>query len=344
MSRLSNMSIWLEILATAATGDLQKANELLELDLPTTLREFVFSGEQKRRYKGPVPDAVQRFISRLPSGEQSLAHYREDDFVDYVVDDVIATVRRTLWLIQLLQTPQADDLGKLASIFPWDPGLKRSTEWKQARIANYIGSIMAAGIDLPANPWTKTIRPSDVYSFDEANFATSSRRLQQSWDDFKEQQEIDAYYLAIIDSESADAVYAEAIDFGAISVSKIALGQDCGRDAETLMDLQILGEELSPRVTAILEDMHIRKPKDGYRPIAWHNVFWCLISDYENLKLVLHVVDPFCEFDNQLCDYIGDNYKDVTSYSRSVIYRRRTDLHSACDDAITEAIRLKFAC
>jgi len=338
------MGIWLDILRLAADGNSGAARELLELKLPIALRDFVFSGAERRKYQGPVPDAVARYISKLSSSEGSLARFREYDLVDYVVDDVVAAVRRTLVLVQVIRARPDSSLDDLVTAFPWDPGLKRAAEWKRARIARLSSSMIAAGIPLPRPAGLAvTEEVEEIYPFDEIAFATSNKRIEQSWWDFKKQQDLDAYYLTIVDSDQRTEVDSEGVDYGSISVAKIVLGTDSGVDHETILDLHLLGREIGPELTNLMEGLHESKPSEGYRPIAWHNVFWCLSSDYEGLHLNLSQVDPFCERDQELSEHIADNYREVVGASRPVIYRRRKTLHAACEQELLVRMRARFA-
>src|SRR5689334_2680858 len=96
------MSIWIDILQLGCEGRLDGARQLLEVNLRNALRQFSPSSEGSRDYHGPVPKAVARFISKLPSHEKALARFHEQDLVDSIVDDVVAAVRRTLLLVQFV--------------------------------------------------------------------------------------------------------------------------------------------------------------------------------------------------------------------------------------------------
>jgi hypothetical protein len=285
------MSIWLDILRLGSQGNYDDAREFLEVKLRLALRSFVSSSETTREYHGPVPLAVGRFISQLPSNEKPLARFHEQDLVDSIVDDVVAAVRRTLLLVEFVRENPDSSIDDLVEFFPWDSGLKRDAEWKKNRIITYLRSMFAAGISLPL----KT-EPDDggtaVYSFDELAFAGSNQRIEKSWADFKRQQDLDGYYFAIDDAESRDGVDSEAVDYGTISMAKVVLGGEPGLNPETILNLHLLGKSLTVELTSLMEEMHASKPKEGFRPIAWHNVFWCMLSDYEGLHMSLRVLDP----------------------------------------------------
>jgi hypothetical protein len=183
---------------------------------------------------------------------------------------------------------------------------------------------------------------SDLYSFDELAFAGSNQRVENSWADFKRQQDLDGYYFAIDDSDSRSGVDAEAVDYGTISMAKVVLGAEPGLNPEVVLNLHLLGKSLTAELSSLMEEMHVNKPKDGFRPIAWHNVFWCMLSDYEGLHMSLKVLDPYCERDHQLAEYLSDNYRDISTTSRPVIYRRRRSLHEACTDRVILRVREVF--
>jgi hypothetical protein len=338
------MALWPEILRHAAEGDAATAREVLNRQLPLALRGFVPSAEGSRKYQGPVPEAVARYIGKLPAVESALARFHEYDLVDYIVDDVVAAVERTLVLVELCRARPNATVDELAASFPWDKGLKRDSEWKKQRVVKNLRSIRAAGIPLTCDAMNELgDEGEEVYTFNEEGYAASTRRVEQSWWDFKRQQNLDAYYLSIVDSDSSTGVSSEAVDFGSVGIAKVVLGSEPGLDQETVLDLHFLGESLGPELTEIMETIHREKPKDGFRPIAWHNVFWCLSSDYEGLHMGLRVQDPFCERDQELSDYLADNYRDVASTSRPVIYRRRRALHEKCEEKVLARIKEKFA-
>lgn len=341
------MGRWTDILKLGAEGNSAAARGLLSKELPLALRGFVSSADGSRKYQGPVPEAVARYIANLPSGESSLAKFHEYDLVDYIVDDVVSSVERTLLLVELCRAYSSASIDELTVAFPWGKGLKRDMEWKRQRIIKNLRSIRAADISLSCSAMNELGGEGDegneIYTFNEEGYAISTRRVEQSWWDFKRQQNLDAYYLSVVDSDTNTGVEAETVDYGTISIAKIVIGSDSGLDQETALDLHLLGEELSPELTQLMEIMHADKPKDGYRPIAWHNVFWCISSDYEGLRLNLSMQDPFCERDQELADYLADNYREVASTSRPVIYRRRRALHAVCEEKVLERIRERFA-
>src|SRR2546428_14002125 len=108
-----------------------------------------------------------------------------------------------------------------------------------------------------------------------------------------------------------------------MTVATVMLQQIPAQDRELEMDLHILGTTLTQELTALLEELHRCKPGDGYRPVAWHNVFWNLASEYERLRLAIETRDPFHTTDQELAAHIAMNYPQVTSTSRPIILRGR---------------------
>jgi hypothetical protein len=336
------MSIWIDILNLGASGKADDARQMLEVDLRKALRHYSESAEGSREYFGPVPQAVRRFISKLPANEKALARFHEQDLVDNIVDDVVTAIRRTLLLVEFVGLNPDATIDDLVEFFPWDGGLKRDAEWKKKRIITYLRSMLSAGIPLEV----KAELPddgADLYNFDELAFAGSNQRIDNSWADFKRQQDLDGYYFSIDDTDPRSGVDAESVDYGTITMAKVVLGSEPGVDTELVLSLHLLGKSLTVELTSLVDELHTGKPKHGFRPIAWHNVFWCMQSDYEGLHMSLKVLDPYCAHDNELSEHLSDNYRDINSASRPVINRRRRTLHEACANAVILRVREEFA-
>jgi hypothetical protein len=90
--------------------------------------------------------------------------------------------------------------------------------------------------------------------FDEIAYAVSTRRLEQSWKDFKEQMDWSEEFIAITPGEDEPSSSAEFIDYGSISSARLRDKLTPSVEAETGLDLLLLGEELffrrSPRTRA----------------------------------------------------------------------------------------------
>jgi hypothetical protein len=325
------MSLWIDILALGAQGRSSEARTLLALDLPLSLRELPETARGGREYRGVLPQAVRRFSFKLPEAERSLLRSLETEFVDYLLDDVIAGVEEPLNLIELCLIRPEASLAELVDLFPWREGLKRSVAWKESRLADHLRSLLATGILLPPKiVETLAERGSPDFTYDERAYAASPKRLELSWKDFKVKQEYGLEFLGIGEDEAGDGVAGEGADYGVIPMADVALRATDAKDMEMELDLQLLGRSLSEGLAGILEEVHIENPSDGYRPVAWHNVFWELISEYERMRLSLETRDPYSATDQKLADHIKNHYPEVKRASRPMILRRRKKLSGLC--------------
>ncbi len=341
------MGLWLDILKLGASGDSATARSKLALDLPLALRGFTTSSQGSVEYRGVLPQAVRRFSAKLNEQDRAIISSYEREFVDYLVDGVVAGVEKTLALVELSFARPDSTLDGLVALFPWKPSLKRDAEQKRRWIVAHLRSMEAAGIALPEGV-SKAIRGAggeegdDHYEFDEIAFAVAQDRLWKSWKDFKKKQDLDHRFMCVVESETSEDVAAEGFDYGAVAVANMLLQSFSTEDLETEIDLHLLGGRLSHELTALTESMHFNKPRDGYRPIAWHRVFWDVTSDYVRLQLTLEVHDPFLEKDQDLADYIKSNYTEVKGASRPVILRRRQNLSNACQAKIKAGFCERF--
>jgi hypothetical protein len=338
------MGVWIEILKLGARGERLAAREKLASELPLTLREFVPSSQRERQYRGPLPQAVQRFAANLPESERALAQSRACDFVDYILEDVCAEVERTLLLVELCHAQPQATLDELQAVFPWTPGLKRSDEWKKERLTDYLRSFVAIGVNLPAPIMNKVeAGNTPVLPFNEIAYAVTPKRLEQSWQDFKEQMEWSDRFLGLVTEEDETSSAAECFDYGAISAARLHTGFAPVTEAEIGLELLLLGRELSPELNILLEELHAAAAFDGYRPIAWHNVFWNITSEYDYLPLQLEQRDPLRETDQELATHLAAQYPEVKSTSRPVVSRRRKKLYDACTERVIRRLRENFA-
>lgn len=295
-------------------------------------------------YRGPLPTAVKRFCAKLPEHERSLVQSWEQEFVDYLLDDVLEGVVQPLRLIELCLAYPNAALIELVELFPWEDGLKRSHQWKEDWVADHLCSLIAAGITLPAAIVAMLAdRGAPKYEFNEVAFAVTPERLRLGWKDFKQQQGLWAHVLTISDDEAGAGVAGEGIDYGVIPMAEVALNEVTTQEVELEIDLQLIGQRLSDGLTELLEEMHTAKPSDGYQPVAWHNVFWNLISEYVRLRLSLETRDLLLDTDGELADHIKTHYPDVKSVSRPVVLRRRQNLSAACVNLIEESFWEKFS-
>lgn len=338
------MGIWLEILNLGASGEGRAAREKLVSDLPLSLRGFVPSSQGHRQYQGAIPLAVRRFAANLPAGERALAQSRECDFVDYILDDVCAEVERTLLFVELCHRQPQATLAELHALFPWTSGLKRSAEWKRERIIGYLRSFAAAGVNLPVSIINVAEgEGAPEFQFNEIAYAVSPKRLEQSWKDFREQVEWSEKFVGILTGEDETSITAEFVDYGSVPSARLITGFGPFGGAEVSLELLLLGRALGPRLNSLMEELHTSSPNDGYRPIAWHNVFWNITSDYDYLPLALDQRDPLRETDQELAEHLAAHYPEVKSTSRPVVSRRRKKLHDACAEQVVRSLRENFA-
>jgi hypothetical protein len=326
----------------ATEGNGEGAWALLAEDLPVALREPVF-GNKSFEYRGPLPKAVARFVSALPDRERSLARSVADELTDYIVDNVTAVVERTLVMVELCERQSTISLDELVEVLPWAPRMKLGEDWKRQRVIDELRSMVELGVPLPEHVSDLLAGEGKPrFEFNEIAFACAPRRLTLSWQDFKRDQQLDDRFVCVLASEDDASASAESFDYGSITMARVVLGASTPADLELRTDLRLLGSTLGPEIDSILESMHSAKPSDGFRPIAWHSVFWLICSDYEALQLALKILDPFCSTDQKLANWVADNYREVVGTSRPVILRRRKALHDACASLIHSAISEKF--
>src|SRR5262249_46981606 len=137
--------------------------------------------------------------------------------------------------------------------------------------------------------------------------------LTWSWETFKRRQALDGRYKAIDDSpsEADPEPHGEGIDPGIISTAEVALTLAGCNSSDTDLDFIVIGRELGPELTGIMEQMHGKKPADGFRPIAWHRSFWTLLDQFSPLEMDLQIEDPECQTDDGLAGHIAGKYADV---------------------------------
>jgi hypothetical protein len=176
-----------------------------------------------------------------------------------------------------------------------------------------------------------------VYRFDEAAYAAAPVRLRQSWKDFKRQQELDRTFVLMTDEQDT-SVASEGFDYGSISIARVVLTLGFKAELETTLDLYAIGKAIGPELAQTMESMHTAEPHDGYRPIAWHYVFWKIGDEYHVLMMALDERAPFCDTVQTLADHIVSNYREVKSTSRPSVSRRRTKLYDACEKLVQDRV------
>lgn len=337
------MGLWKDILMLGAQGRSSEARALLALDLPLSLRELPKTARGSREYRGVLAQAVRKFCAKLSENERVMVQSVEREFLDYLLDDIISGIEDPLKLIELCRSYPSATLAELVDLFPWQEGLKRDKAWKGAWVEDHLRSFMLAQIPLPAEI-VKTLsdKGHPRHQYNEIAFAVSPDRMWMSWNDFKAKQEYDRLFYSVVEQSEGAGFAEEGFDYGVISIAERLLEEAAADDLELKLDLQILGQGLGAALTAKLEELHTNMPRDGYQPIAWHHVFWNLISDYVRLRLDLEVRDPFRETDQELADHIKTHYVEVKSASRVSILRRRKAFSAECERMIAEGFQKRF--
>lgn len=336
------MGIWIEILQLAGAREDDLARRKLGFDLPLSLRDFVPSSEGTRQYRGVVPRAVRRFAASLSANDRNLLQSCEADFVDYILADVCEEVERTLLLVELCHRCPLYTIEQLQEHFPWAAGLKRSESWKRARLLGYLFSFCSVDVHLPSDLCQSLERMENhdipSFQFDEIAYAVSGKRMEQSWKDFKEAMEWSDRFVGIFTEEAEATSTAEFFDYGSVASANWLM--DGG--AENAVEWLLLAKEIRPVLMNTLEELQATNSTAGYQPIAWHNVFWNLSSDYESLPLTLELRDPYQETDQELADHLKSHYSEVEGTSRPVISRRRKKLYDVCVARIIGRLREHF--
>jgi hypothetical protein len=331
------MSLWLDILNHAAGGNSQEVNRLLNFELPLALRHPEPQARGGWEYRGPVAKAVRLFVASQPDAERGMVASRSEDLVDYITDLVVAKVRRTVSLVEFCVTSPELSLVEVAETFAgWD-GLKLGTENRKAWVADHLRSMVDLNVPLTGcRAVTEAAEmPAGVKFGYEERALVKEWQVALSWKDFKAQQEIDGSYLCITDPDSEEESSAnESFDYGSITIARVVLNLEAPPAGETVVDLNRMGTSLSDDLREMLDYLHAEKPADGFRPIAWHNVWWNVASKYEGLPLRLETRDPLCDVDHKLAAHIAENYADVAKPNRLNIQRRRTRLYESSVEVI----------
>lgn len=341
------MGLWLEALNLAAVGNYEDASNKLNFELPLLLAGPRNLGAARLQHSsdahshhGALSHEVSSFISCLPTSEREMARSREDDLVAFALESIQAVVRRTLNLVRFCRAHPHFSLDQMASGFSDWEGLKRSLDERRNLVADYLRSMLESGIALPQATVQSLGGEGEArYSFNEIALA---RRwdVELSWRDFKRRNELDRDYMCIDDSEAEGDPEsgAEGFDYGSITMAEVVLGSGRAVDDELSLDYRIAGQQLSPELTGLMERMHALKPHDGYRPIAWHNVFWDMISEFEALCLDLETRDPLCDTDLELAAHICQHYPEFGTPSRVTVHRRRKLLSDECRGHVITAL------
>jgi hypothetical protein len=142
------MGIWIDILRKGAAGDCQGSRELLDYELPQALR-YPSRSAEGTRYRGPLAQAVGRFIARLPDADRGMARSREEDFIDYVLSRIAAAVERSLLLLEFCIEHAGMPVDQIAVKFTGWRGLDRSMADRTRFVVDMLRTMAAADIPLP---------------------------------------------------------------------------------------------------------------------------------------------------------------------------------------------------
>lgn len=336
------MSLWLEILNKAAIGDHEGARELRF----TLLQEIRYASilNTNQPYNNPIEKMIFFFAAGMSDSEKGMIMSRLDDFADYIADLILSQVDRSVLLVEHAIANQDLTLEEFCESFKGWLGLKRSREKRMEWVVNHLSSMRSLGVPFSGGALAvgeaSRIRVDTVFGY-EVKALVRRWDAQRSWNSFKDQQELDCDFQSLSD-DASESFTGEGFDYGALTSAKVALelaDAGFGRSVlDTQLDLNALACELNVDLTNVMESLHSSKPKDGYRPIAWHNVWWDITEKYDGLPLSLELRDPACQSDQKLADHLLVNYPEVKKVNRLNLQRRRTRLNQSCDEMILDRL------
>lgn len=335
------MTLWLEIFKELAEGNETRANEILRVDLPLSLRGFSKTPTDEAAYQGVLPDKIRYFASALLEGEREVLESRQEDFTDYVLDRITNQIERSFNLVKFcLEFPDLK-IEEIVKRFPNWEGYKRSEETKARYVAGVLQSLVREKIKLPQTLATtaEKVETPFEYEFNEGGLVWKWD-YDQSWRDFQRKQQIGGKYLCLSETGETEnpPVASEGFDYRLVAMSEVARSLAGTENQFSFLALKELGENLTPEVENCLEEMHRRKSKHGYRPIAHHRVFWDLSDTYAQIPLELTTVDPEFPTDQELADYIDRHHPEVSKPNRQNVNDRRVKLHRECERKIRERV------
>lgn len=336
------MSLWLDILKKAAISDHEAVRELRFALLQEIRYASILNANQP--YNSPIEKMICIFAVGMSDSDRGMIMSRLDDFADYVADLILSQVDRSVLLVEHAIANQDLTLEELCETFKGWLGLKRSREKKMEWVVDHLSSMCSLGVPFPGGALAVReavrIRVDAVFGYEEKALV---RRwdAQRSWNSFKDQQELDYHFQSLSD-DASESFTEEGYDYGALTSAKVALElADAGFGKsvlDTRIDINALAGKLNVDLTNVMESLHSSKPTDGYRPIAWHNVWWDITEKYDGLPLFLELRDPACQTDQKLADYLLANYPDVKNVNRLNLQRRRTRLNQSCDEMILDRL------
>lgn len=332
------MSLWIDILNATGAGDDGTATRLLEFSLLGFMRYPRSVTEPNGcLYDGPVAKAVLNYVRGLHgTPEHSLAISRSEDLIDFVADEIVAKIRRTASLVRYSRrNPEASIEGIATNFTGWD-GLKLGMENRKQWVAHHLHSMSAIGVQLPndsvAIMESLGMNFDHVFGFDERALV-KGWKIGMSWQAYRKQEELSSEYLCVESSDADESAASEAFDYGIIHEARLpSLSSELSVDKA--FEIQDVALRITGELRKLLEEFHLRKSSDGFRPIAWHNVWWNLTDYWNALPLKLDLKDPCCDADDLLATHISQNYLDVQKVNRLNMQRRRTKLKESSSDCI----------
>ena len=343
MSTANNTaSRWIDALRLSAEGRSDEASWLVSADLRLSLCRPSGS-EAMGAYIGPLPVAVRKFASQLGTEHRRLLNSYEAEFTEVLLDDTLLGIMHTVRLVEHCRCHPSLDFDELVGRFGWWAGLRRSLAWKQEWVACHLRSFLRHGISLPLEVEVALEERGEAkFDYQEVPWAIASRRLQRTWQDFVRDQGVMAQTVTIVEDVSSELA-AESFDYRAISMAEVASQVIVDPGIELALDLARMSEVVSRDISLTLSDLHRQYPRDGYPPVAWHNVFWSLQDEYDLLNLEIETREPEIESDRRLLGHLLENYPEVEPLTRPTLNRRRNRLNGLCRDQIFNGLRQIFS-
>lgn len=342
-STFSSVSRWVEALRLSARGQSDEAARLVAIELRLSLcRPAKYDASEA--YLGPLPMAVAHFASRLDATQFRLLKSLEVEFIEALLDDSLSGITHTIRLVEYCHAQPTLSFEQLVGRFPWWPGLKRGLAWKEEWIANHIRSFTNHQIPIPPEVILAVGDRGEMhYEYNEVAWAVAPERLRLTWQDFVHEQGPMASPLQLVDEHLIDEISAESLDYRAIPVAGMVGRLVTETGIEMLLDLERVSTTVSRDINLALEDLHTTNPLDGYRPVAWHNVFWSLQDQYDQLQLNLELHEPELGTDVKLLDHLLCHHPEIGPISRPTLSRRRNHLNLMCQDLIIKGLRVLFS-
>ncbi len=335
------MSLWIDVLRLGAEGRSDEARFIIAREMSLSLCHYSTKGPSG--YDGPLPKAVRSYAAKLNTVERNRLLANETEFIEIVLDDVLHGIVKRLILVEFCFANPNLDFDQLVARYPWWSGLKRNNTWKAAWIADHLRSFIARRIALPpAIVITLGERGEAKYDFNELAWAIAPNRFEKSWKKYLKHLGPLASSFAIVDDLAGMSVADESFDYGAISMAEVTSQLLAAPDLDLNLDLEKMAVTVSQDITNVLANLHLVDPRECYQPVAWHNVFWKIVDDFDGLPLELETKVPQIDSDVRMVEHLRTHYTELNPVTRLTLHRRRHRLTSLCHDAIFSALRQIF--